>query len=614
MVSIGALRYDIIADTSEFQKGIIATKKELRDGAKVMRETRTPTKEYGQELDRVRNLLKKGAISVDAYDKKIRKLKAQYAPVIKATTDQSRAQDRLNKEIQEYAQVARKAQAASQKRMQSMKSMTSETSKSAAGFAIAAKTLGRAVGVLGAGVSGIAGVKSSITTFMDVETAAADFKVLTGSAQEGMRIFEQLRTLAAETPLEFTGVTKAARTLMSFGVQARDTTKALQDLGDISGGNAERFQSLALAYGQVNAAGRLMGQDLLQMINAGFNPLLQISEETGRSMGDLKKDMENGAISFEMVERAIQSATGEGGLYNNRMNEMAGTTRGKLTIMRSEFSKFGASVGQALSPVTNMFVDAGNAGLSGLNKISEGLLAMGRRVRVIPPLVEDTRSLAEKIKDAAKETEKATEIHKSYSEALAAQRKDQGSISDEVESLKNRNLELTMGKEFVERRNILQSDASDAVKQELLRVRERNKELERANELEEDRKKAVEDRNAELKRSREEIGKEALQRAQQFFAEERQRQMERRKEVAAGPGDGMEVGSSEAARYLADQQNARIASSVPVKPTPGEDEIIRVARQQITLLRQEKSQRQTQIKTLDKILLAQQENGFRRIR
>ena len=55
-------------------------------------------------------------------------------------------------------------------------------------------------------------------------------------------------------------------------------------------GNNEKFSSMTLAFAQMSAAGRLMGQDLNQMINAGFNPLQVISEKTGKSIAVLKKE------------------------------------------------------------------------------------------------------------------------------------------------------------------------------------------------------------------------------------------------------------------------------------------------------------------------------------
>lgn len=90
-------------------------------------------------------------------------------------------------------------------------------------------------------------------------------------------------------------------------------------------GNADRFQHLALAFAQVSAAGKLTGQDLLQMVNAGFNPLQEISKKTGKSISELKDDMADGAISVKMVEDAMKGATSEGGRFFGGMEKASKT-------------------------------------------------------------------------------------------------------------------------------------------------------------------------------------------------------------------------------------------------------------------------------------------------
>lgn len=97
----------------------------------------------------------------------------------------------------------------------------------------------------------------------------------------------------------------------------------IKSIGDISMGDSQKFGSLTLAFSQMSAAGRLMGQDLNQMINAGFNPLQVISEKTGKSIAQLKKEMESGAISSQMVADAFSSATAEGGKFHGMIEKSA---------------------------------------------------------------------------------------------------------------------------------------------------------------------------------------------------------------------------------------------------------------------------------------------------
>ena len=76
--------------------------------------------------------------------------------------------------------------------------------------------------------------------------------------------------------------------MLNFGVETGRVLPLLKQLGDISGGNKDRLQSLSLVLGQVSAAGRLQGQDNLQFINAGFNPLQELAKMTGKSYAELQ--------------------------------------------------------------------------------------------------------------------------------------------------------------------------------------------------------------------------------------------------------------------------------------------------------------------------------------
>lgn len=83
------------------------------------------------------------------------------------------------------------------------------------------------------------------------------------------------------------------------------------------------------------------------MINAGFNPLQQISEKTGKSIAQLKKEMSAGAISAQMVQQAFIDATSEGGKFFNMSQNAAGTINGQISMLQDAldtmFNELGTS-------------------------------------------------------------------------------------------------------------------------------------------------------------------------------------------------------------------------------------------------------------------------------
>lgn len=162
----------------------------------------------------------------------------------------------------------------------------------------------------------------------EMEMLRSSLNTLTGSAEAGATVFKDLNKFAASTPFETGDLAKASETMLAFGINSKQVLPNLQMLGDISLGNAEKLSGLSLAFSQVASTGRLMGQDLLQMINQGFNPLTIISQKTGRSMTDLKDAMAEGEISFEMVRDAMVTATSKGGLFFEGMKRGAATLPG----------------------------------------------------------------------------------------------------------------------------------------------------------------------------------------------------------------------------------------------------------------------------------------------
>lgn len=230
---------------------------------------------------------------------------------------------------------------------------------------------------LGGGIIGttgaVMGLKKAFGEAANMETMNVAFEVLLGNAQTAQKMLGDLRDFAATTPMTFPGLAGGARTLLSFNVAASKILPTMKMLGDVSGGSEERFSQLALTYGQIASAGRLMGQDLLQLINAGFNPLQEISRKTGESMEALKTKMESGGISFAQVEEAFRSATGEGGRFFGMLERQGRTATGIVSTLQDNFNtlfrEFGTPVNEALKP---MLAEASKA-LEGMAPLAKQL-------------------------------------------------------------------------------------------------------------------------------------------------------------------------------------------------------------------------------------------------
>lgn len=221
-----------------------------------------------------------------------------------------------------------------------------------------------------------AGVKYNAT----MESYLANLTTLLGgNQQEAQKLLDTLKEMANTTPYEATDLVKATQKMMAFGISADDSLKYLQMLGDIAMGDANKMDSLTLAFSQISASGRASMEDINQMIDQGFNPLTIIAEKTGESMGDLRDRVSAGGVSFEEIAGAFQTATSEGGTFYQSMDKASQTTNGKISSLKDAFNSALGSMTESLLP----FVTEAVNGFTKLANWFANLDENGKRVVLI---------------------------------------------------------------------------------------------------------------------------------------------------------------------------------------------------------------------------------------
>lgn len=166
-------------------------------------------------------------------------------------------------------------------------------------------------------------VAKVIETRKEMEQLDKAFEALLGSKEKAETFGNAIKDYALNSPLLVSDISQAAQALLAYNVSAEEIMPTLERLGDISLGDSQRFSSLALAFGQISAEGKMTSEHLTLLINAGFNPLQTIAEKTGVSISQLTDDMKNGKISVEMVADAFGWATEEGGKFHGMMERGA---------------------------------------------------------------------------------------------------------------------------------------------------------------------------------------------------------------------------------------------------------------------------------------------------
>ena len=233
--------------------------------------------------------------------------------------------------------------------------------------------VGKAMGIAFSAQQAIAFVRQIVSVRSEIQALEVSFRTLLGSQQASAELMRQMKEFAAATPLQLGDLAKGAQTMLGFNVAAEEIMPMLKAIGDISMGDAQKFQALTLAFSQMQSVGKLMGQDLLQMINAGFSPLAVMADKTGKSIGELKEQMAAGAISAEMVKQAFIDATSEGGKFHGMLEGQGDTVKG--------------AIAQLSGAITDMF--------NGIGEQSEGLIKGS--VKSVQWLVENYETLGKVI-------------------------------------------------------------------------------------------------------------------------------------------------------------------------------------------------------------------------
>lgn len=198
------------------------------------------------------------------------------------------------------------------------------------------------------------GIKAGISYKATLEQTTAAFETMTGSAAKAQGIVDKLSNMAASTPFEMTDLTQATKILMEYGLTSDKAVASMHMLGDIAQGDAQKMQSLALAYGQMSSLGKVQLQDVKQMIGAGFNPLMTISKKTGESMESLYDRISKGTLSINEITAAMQTATSKGGAYYGSMAKQSRTLNGAIATLKENATKLMSAL---LSPAITWFAN-----------------------------------------------------------------------------------------------------------------------------------------------------------------------------------------------------------------------------------------------------------------
>jgi tape measure domain-containing protein len=204
------------------------------------------------------------------------------------------------------------------------------------------------------------GLGAFVKSAADLQQTSKSFEVLTGNVEVANKLFAQLAKYANTTPFEFPDIAKAGQILLGFGIKSEDVYKRITMLGDIAAATGADFQSLALVFGQVNATGKLMGQDALQLINNKIPITGILAKKLGVSVQEVKQRMEEGTISADLFNQALEEQTKKGGFAFHGTAILAESLNGRLSTLKDTVLEFGRNlIGVKVDPELGLVIKPG---------------------------------------------------------------------------------------------------------------------------------------------------------------------------------------------------------------------------------------------------------------
>lgn len=261
--------------------------------------------------------------------------------------------------------------------IQNVKSTLSGLSGGIGGVASVVESVGTKMGPVGMAVGAVAAGAitlgaAAVKAASEVETLDTNLGTLLGSQEKGIELRKELQKYGQATPYDTKGLVQATTTMLGYGVAQQKVMPLMRQLGDIAMGNSEHLNSLALAFGQMSAVGKVTKGDLNQMANAGFG-FNNIAKSMGISIAEFQEKLSKGQVSIQDVEKALKDATSAGGAFYHSAINSSSTLDGILSNLSEAATSVLADIGQSLLP---MVKDAANGLVTALEGVDTIITAL----------------------------------------------------------------------------------------------------------------------------------------------------------------------------------------------------------------------------------------------
>lgn len=196
--------------------------------------------------------------------------------------------------------------------------------------------------------------KKALEASANMEVLRQGLDFVLGSSEETDKLINGMRDLGEQSAYDTNELIPLARQWVNMGDDAETAVGKMTkivDLGSAFGLTSEQIGSATLALSQMAAAGKINGQDMLQLTNANIPAWKLLADHMGLSVAELRKMSEAGELGedainelWDAIEERTQGAT-------SRMN---GTLMASFSNFEEEIQNSMASIGDIISQAFNL--------------------------------------------------------------------------------------------------------------------------------------------------------------------------------------------------------------------------------------------------------------------
>lgn len=323
------------ANSTKFSKGVQEIKAQLTELNKALElnkqavaDTNKKAKEYEKELNQLKTAEKENGT---------------------VTKEQKARMAELEKEIDKARTKAAQLKAEQVDLKTELKETTSELKKQKSGVSDISNEMDKLKTMVTGFIAAYGGKKlweMLIGSNAEMEQYTTSLEVMLGSTEKASAMIEKMRDFAAKTPLTLENVISGGLLLMSYGVDESNLIDTMTKLGDLASGNAEKMDRITLAYGQMLAKGKVTGEELMQMTEAGVPLQTALAESIGVTGEEFSKMVSKGEVGIDALNKAITGLTTGDGKFAGMMEKQSQTMQGMLSTLQDNISEFFRKMGE----------------------------------------------------------------------------------------------------------------------------------------------------------------------------------------------------------------------------------------------------------------------------